>query len=96
MLPGDEKAKAESAGAPTLAAAPSGPAPQNVKTPAETPKTTDSPADTGAGEEAEEEAREEARKSSHDKAVNQVLKESDAPDPKPKNTGPRRPGGGAG
>jgi NADH-quinone oxidoreductase subunit C len=96
QLPGDEKAKAESPGAPTSATAPSGPAPQNVKTPAETPKTTDSPADTGADKGADREAREEARKSSHDKAVNQVLKESDAPDPKPKGSGRRRPGGSAG
>ena len=96
QLPGDEKAKAESPGAPTSAAAPSGPAPQNVKTPAETPKTTDSPADTGAGKGAEREAKQEARKSSHAKAVNQVLKESEAPDPKPKGSGRRRPGGGTG
>ncbi len=96
QLPGDEKAKAESAGAPTSAAGPTGPTPQNVKTPAETPKTTDSPADTGAGKGAEREAKQEARKSSHAKAVNQVLKESDVPSPQPKNTGPRRPGGGAG
>src|SRR5207302_11033705 len=48
-LPGDEKAKGEAPGAPTPAVAPSGPAPQNVKTPAETPKTTDTPAETGAG-----------------------------------------------
>ncbi|MBA3525597.1 MAG: NADH-quinone oxidoreductase subunit C [Sphingomonas sp.] len=96
QLPGDEKAKGESPGAPTPVSGPSGPTPQNVKTPAETPKTTDSPADTGAGKGAEREAKTEARKSSHDKAVNQVLKDSDVPDPKPKNTGPRRPGGGAG
>lgn len=95
-LPGDEKAKAESPGAPTSAAAPSGPAPQNVKTPATTPKTTDSPADTGAGKAAERVAKKEARKSSHAKAVGQVLKESDVPDPKPKGSGRRRPGGGAG
>src|SRR5438270_6744898 len=48
-LPGDEKATAEAPGAPTPAAAPSGPAPQNVKTPAATPKITDKPSDTGAG-----------------------------------------------
>jgi NADH-quinone oxidoreductase subunit C len=96
QLPGDEKAKAESPGAPTSAAAPSGPASQNVKTPATTPKTTDSPADTGAGKGAEREAKKEARKSSHAKAVNQVFKESDVPDPKPKGSGRRRPGGGAG
>ena len=95
-LPGDEKAKPESPGAPTSAAGPSGPTSQNVKTPAETPKTTDTPAETGAGKPADEAADAEARKSNRDKAVNQVLKDSDVPNPKPKGSGRRRPGGGAG
>ena len=96
QLPGDEKAKPESAGAPTPAPGPSGPTPQNVKTPAETPKTTDSPAETGAGKPADKAAKAEARKSSHSKAVNQVLEEDETPDPKPKGSGRRRPGGSAG
>src|SRR6185369_16659303 len=40
VLPGDEKASPEQAGAPSPAPAPSGSQPQNVKTSAETPKTT--------------------------------------------------------
>ena len=96
QLPGDEKAKGESPGAPTSAPGPSGPTPQNVKTPAETPKTTDTPAETGGGKPADQAANAEARKSSQDKAVNQVLKDSDVPNPKPKGSRRRRPGGGAG
>jgi NADH-quinone oxidoreductase subunit C len=96
QLPGDEKAKAESPGAPTSAAGPSGPAPQNVKTPAQTPKTTDTPGHTGAGKPADKAANAEARKSSRGKAVNQILKDSDVPSPAPKGPGRRRPGGSAG
>ncbi len=95
QLPGDEKAKGESPGAPTSAPGPSGPTPQNVKTPAETPKTTEEPSDTGGGRAANRAAAVQARKSSHDKAVNQVLKDSDVPNPKPRPQGRRRPGGGA-
>ncbi len=95
-LPGDEKATPQQPGAPSPVAAPAGESTVNPKTPATTPKTTDSPADTGAGKGAEREAKEEARKSSHDKAVNQVLKDSDVPNPNPKSPGRRRPGGGAG
>jgi NADH-quinone oxidoreductase subunit C len=96
VLPGDEKAKAESAGAPTPAAAPSGPAPQNVKTPAETPKTTDTPAQTGAGKPADVQATKEARKPRAAKAAKEVSKPEAGPDPKPRGSGRRRPGGGAG
>src|SRR4029450_1045929 len=46
-LPGDEKATAEAAGAPSPAPAPNAPSTVNPKTPAETPKTTDTPAQTG-------------------------------------------------
>ena len=93
VLPGDEKAKGESPGAPTPAAAPSGPAPQNVKTPAETPKTTDTPADTGAGKPAEVEATKQARKPRSKKAESEVSKPEAGPDPKPKRTGRPRKGG---
>jgi NADH-quinone oxidoreductase subunit C len=94
VLPGDEKAKAEQPGAPTQAAAPSGPAPTNVKTPAETPKTTDKPSDSGAGEPANAEANKQARKPADAKAESQVSKPSDTPEPAPKGRGRRRPGGG--
>src|SRR5205809_846161 len=76
VLPGDEKAKGEAPGAPTPVAAPSGPAPQNVKTPAETPKTTDAPADTGAGAPAGKEATRQARKPRANKAESEVSKPS--------------------
>ena len=96
VLPGDEKAKAEQPSAPTPSAAPSGPAPANVQTPAETPKTTDTPSDTGAGKPANEQAQKEARKSRSAKAENEVSKDSDIPDPAPKGSGRRRPTGSAG
>ncbi len=49
-LPGDEKATAEAAGAPSPAPAPNAPSSENPKTPAKTPKTTDKPAQTGGGQ----------------------------------------------
>src|SRR5947209_11853947 len=73
-LPGDEKAKGEAPGAPTSAAAPSGPAPQNVTTPAMTPKTTDSPADTGAGKPGGTKVQAEAPKPRKAKAEQEVTK----------------------
>ena len=94
-LPGDEKAEPEEVGAPTAAAAPSGPTKVPSETDATTPKTTDSPADTGAGPGAERQARKAARKSSEAKAEEEVSKDSDIPDPKPDGTGKRRPSGGA-
>ena len=95
VLPGDEKAKGEQPGAPSPAPAPGGPAPANVKTPAETPKTTDKPSDTGGGASANAQATKEARKSGKAKAESEVSKPGDTPDPKPKGSGRRRPGGGA-
>src|SRR5437764_3806423 len=71
-LPGDEKAKGEAPGAPTLVPAPSGPAPQNVKTPTITPKTTDKPSDTGGGAAADKEATRQARKPRAKKAESEV------------------------
>jgi NADH-quinone oxidoreductase subunit C len=94
VLPGDEKAKGEAPGAPTPAAAPSGPAPQNVKTPAETAKTTDKPSETGGGAPADKEATRQARKPRAKKAASEVSEPGDTRDPKPKGAGRRRPGGG--
>ena len=96
VLPGDEKARPEQAGGSTPAAAPAGSPPANVKTPAETPKTTDGPAQTGGGAPADAKATEEARKPARAKARNEVSKDSEVPDPKPRGGGRRRPGGGAG
>lgn len=96
VLPGDEKATPEQAGGPTTAPAPAGNPPANVKTPAETPKTTDKPSDTGAGKPADVQATKEARKPSAAKAKNEVSKDSEVPNPAPKGSGRRRPGGGAG
>lgn len=96
VLPGDEKAKGEAPGAPTPAPAPTGPAPQNVKTPAEEKKVTDTPADTGGGAPADKVATRQARKPRAKKVESEVSKPSTTPDPKPKGTGRRRPGGGAG
>ncbi|MES2121082.1 MAG: NADH-quinone oxidoreductase subunit C [Pseudomonadota bacterium] len=94
VLPGDEKAQPEAPGAPSPAAAPTATTPQNVKTPAETPKTTDTPAQTGGGAPADKVANAEARKSSKAKAAKEISKPEVAPDPKPKGSGRRRPGGG--
>jgi NADH-quinone oxidoreductase subunit C len=96
VLPGDDKATGEAPGAPSPAPAPGGSAPQNVKTPAETPKTTDTPAATGAGKPGDVQATKEARKPRAAKAAKEVSKPGKTPDPKPKGSGRRRPGGGAG
>jgi NADH-quinone oxidoreductase subunit C len=95
-LPGDEKATGEAPGAPSPAPAPGLSAPQNVKAPGQTPKTTDTPAETGAGKPADGQATKEARKPRAKKAQSEVSKPSDTPDAKPKGSGRRRPGGGAG
>jgi NADH-quinone oxidoreductase subunit C len=95
-LPGDEKATGEAPGAPSPAPAPGLSTPQNVKTPAETPKTTDTPAETGAGKPGDVQATKEARKPRAKKAEQEVSKPDAGPDPKPKGSGRRRPGGGAG
>jgi NADH-quinone oxidoreductase subunit C len=78
-LPGDEKATGEGPGAPSPVPAPGGPAPQNVKTPAETPKTTEKPADTGAGKPADVEATKQARKPRTKKAESEVGKPGSSP-----------------
>jgi len=94
-LPGDEKATAEAAGAPSPAPAPNAPAAVNPKTPAATPQTTEKPADTGAGAPANAEAKKQARKPAAAKAKKEVSKASKTAAPKPKSTGRRRPGGAA-
>jgi NADH-quinone oxidoreductase subunit C len=93
-LPGDEKATAEAAGAPSPAPAPNAPKAENPKTPAETPKTTEKPSDTGAGKPGDVQATKEARKPRAKKAAQEVSKPEDGPDPKPKSGGRPRKGGG--
>ena len=94
-LPGDEKATAEAAGAPSPAPAPNAPSSENLKTPAKTPKTTDTPAQTGGGKPADVQATKEARKPRGAKAAKEVSKPEAGPDPKPKGAGRPRKGGGA-
>jgi len=77
VLPGDEKATAQAAGAPSPAATP--PSVVNPKTPAQTPKTTEIPAQTGGGAPADKEATKQARKPRAKKAASEVSK-------KPKGT----------
>ena len=85
-LPGDEKATAQEAGAPSPAPAPNAPTKAAAKTQAETPKTTANPADTGAGKPADAQATKEARKTRAKKAESEVSK---------KPRGPRKPKGAA-
>ena len=79
MLPGDEKATAEAAGAPSPAPAPNAPSSVTPKTPAETPKTTEKPADTGAGKPGDVQATKEARKPRQAKAEMEVSKNASSP-----------------
>jgi NADH-quinone oxidoreductase subunit C len=94
VLPGDEKAVPEQAGAPSPAPAGAGKQPENVKTPAETPKVTENPADTGAGKPGDVQATKEARKPRAAKAAKEVSKPGNEVQPKPATRGRRRPGGG--
>jgi NADH-quinone oxidoreductase subunit C len=75
-LPGDEKATAEAAGAPSPAPAPNAPSSGNPKTSAETAKTTDTPAQTGGGAPADKQATNDARKPRSAKAKSEVSKPS--------------------
>jgi NADH-quinone oxidoreductase subunit C len=93
-LPGDEKATAEAAGAPSPAPAPNAPSQVNPKTPAATPQTTDTPAQTGGGAPADKQATKEARKPRVAKAAKEVSKPQAGPNPKPKGSGRPRKGGG--
>jgi NADH-quinone oxidoreductase subunit C len=95
VLPGDEKARPEQAGAPSPAPAPAGSPPANAKTSAETPKTIEKPSDTGAGKPADDAAAREAKKPARAKAKREVSKDSKTADPKPNSKSRRRPGGGA-
>jgi NADH-quinone oxidoreductase subunit C len=79
VLPGDEKATAEAAGAPSPAPAPNAPSAVNPKTPAETPKTTDKRSDTGAGKPGDVQATKEARKSRAAKVAQEVSKHGCSP-----------------
>jgi NADH-quinone oxidoreductase subunit C len=93
-LPGDEKATAEEAGAPSAAPAPNAPSTVNPKTPARTPKVTETPADSGAGEPTNAVVNKQARKPRAKKAADEVSKPEVGPDPKPKGSGRPRKGGG--
>jgi NADH-quinone oxidoreductase subunit C len=93
-LPGDEKATAEDAGAPSPAPAPNAPSAVNPKTPAKTPQTTDNPSDTGAGKPADVQATNEARKPRAAKAAREVSKPEAGPDPTPRGRRGKRSGGG--
>jgi NADH-quinone oxidoreductase subunit C len=73
-LPGDEKATAEAAGAPSPAPAPNAPSAANPSTPAQTAKTTDTPEKTGGGTPADVQATKEARKPRAKKAESEVSK----------------------
>ena len=95
-LPGDEKAKPQEPGAPSQAAAGAGHSTVNPKTPTGTPKTTDKPEETGGGGPADDQAQKEALKSNQAKAAQEVSKDSDVPNTKPKNSARRRPGGSTG
>jgi NADH-quinone oxidoreductase subunit C len=99
-LPGDEKASPEQAGAPTPVPGPAGTQPENVKTPVGKGADGERRDKPYAGDNEElgrrgaREAQAEARKTNSEKAEKEVLKPSDVPDPKPKGSGRRRPGGG--
>ena len=96
VLPGDEKAEPHAAGAPTPAAA-TGAAPAVAPKAAAADKSgPPGLADQGGGKPADQQAHKEARKPNSAKAAQQVSKGSATPDPKPKGTTRRRPGGGAG
>ena len=79
VLPGDEKATAQAAGAPSPAPAPNAPKGENPKTTAGTPKVTEKPSDTGAGKPADVQATKEARKPRAAKAAGEVSKKPRAP-----------------
>ena len=80
-LPGDEKATAEAAGAPSPAPAPNAPSSENPKTPAKEAKTTDTPAQTGGGAPGDKQATKEARKPRSAKAKSEVSKPSRRKEP---------------
>jgi NADH-quinone oxidoreductase subunit C len=93
-LPGDEKATAEEAGAPSPAPAPNAPSAAKPKTPAKTSQTTGKPSDAGAGKPGDVQATKEARKPRAVKAAKEVSKPDPGPDPKPKGRRAKGSGGG--
>jgi NADH-quinone oxidoreductase subunit C len=96
VLPGDEKAAPEQAGAPSPAPAPAGTQPENVKTPVKSDRTSEKPGEGGGGKPADKAGQAEALKPAAAKAAKEVLKPGDTPDPKPRGRGKRRPTGSAG
>ncbi len=95
-LPGDEKAEPQAPGAPT-------PAPATAQTPKVEAKAAPASAkrdkpyamdNEERGRRGASTAEAEARKPAKAKAAKEVSKPSDVPNPKPKGTGRRRPGGG--
>jgi NADH-quinone oxidoreductase subunit C len=77
LLPGDEKATAEAAGAPSPAPAPNAPKGSGAPQPAagaRTPKVTDTPADTGGGKPANAAETKQARKTTKAKAAQTATK----------------------
>lgn len=68
-LPGDEKAVAEAAGAPSPAPAPNAPPASRPAPRVVTPKTTEKPSQTGGGKPANDAAKKEARKPPKAKAA---------------------------
>jgi NADH-quinone oxidoreductase subunit C len=94
VLPGDEKAVPEQAGAPSPAPAGAGKQPENVKTPVKSDRTSEKPGEGGGGKPADDAGQKEALKSSAEKAAKEVSKPGDQPEPKPASRGRRRPGGG--
>ena len=74
VLPGDEKAQPEAAGAPSPLPATGNVAAAAGKSPPATPKTTDTPAQTGAGAPADKAATKQARKPRAAKAQGEVSK----------------------
>jgi len=95
VLPGDEKAAGQAPGAPSPASSPAVSTSQGLTPSVEGKKTTDKPSDTGAGKPSDVQASREARKPREKKAQQEVGKPEAGPDPKPKGSGRRRPGGGA-
>jgi len=73
-LPGDEKAVAQAAGAPSPAPAPNAPPAATAKPMVATPKTTGTPAKTGGGKPANKVATAEARKPAKAKAEQAATK----------------------
>ncbi|MDQ3077442.1 MAG: NADH-quinone oxidoreductase subunit C [Pseudomonadota bacterium] len=82
-LPGDEKAEGQASGAPSPAAAPSGPPRVEAKAGPGDPKTTEKPSDTGAGAPTDAAAKKQARKPAAKKRDNAGGRTIDQPEPKP-------------